>query len=227
MNSSIFFSDRYIEFQESVKTLLNTSPDFLSKGTAQSTRAVGDAVERIVANSFEELLGDVCSEYSSQFERRAMADIAFTDTDGLYYVIDVKTHRTDTKFNMPNLTSVQRLSKLYENDDKYFVLLMVSYTIEETRAIVSAVRFVPIEFIGWDCLTLGALGWGQIQISNSNRVTVNPGYSRKQWMIELCDAVLQFYPKEISKIGQRIDYFEKIRDHWLLKQDEASLNDSK
>ena len=29
---------------------------------------------------------------------------------------------------------------------------------------VQKVHFVPIEFLSWDCLTIGALGWGQIQI---------------------------------------------------------------
>lgn len=40
-----------------------------------------------------------------------MADIAFKDRDDFYYVVDVKTHREDTKFNMPNLTSVERLAR--------------------------------------------------------------------------------------------------------------------
>ena len=63
---------------------------------------------------------------------------------------------------------------------------MISYDVEGTRAIIEDVRFIPIEFLGWDCLTIGALGWGQIQIANSNRITINPHYSRKRWMIELC-----------------------------------------
>ncbi len=45
-----------------------------------------------------------------------MADLAFQDQQGFYYVVDVKTHRTDTKFNMPNLTSVERLARFYEDD---------------------------------------------------------------------------------------------------------------
>ena len=79
---------------------------------------------------------------------------------------------------------------------------------------VIAKRLTPIEFLGWDCLTLGALGWGQIQIANSNVITMKPGYSRRAWMIELCDNLLEFYPKEIEKIGKRIQYFEKIKEFW-------------
>lgn len=44
-----------------------------------------------------------------------MADLAFTDKEGFYSVVDVKTHRADTKFNMPNLTSVERLARFYSD----------------------------------------------------------------------------------------------------------------
>ena len=146
-----------------------------------------------------------------------MADLAFEDRQGFYYVVDVKTHRTDTKFNMPNLTSVERLARFYEDDKNYFVLLLVSYHVEEIKALITGVKFIPIEFLRWDCLTIGALGWGQIQIANSNYVTVNADYSRRTWMIEMCDALLEFYPKEIAKIGKRISHFEKVKQSWLSK----------
>jgi hypothetical protein len=148
-----------------------------------------------------------------------MADVAFKDVDGLYYIVDVKTHREDTKFNMPNLTSVERLSRFYEDDSNFFTILMISYNVAGNTAKVSKVRFVPIEFLGWDCLTIGALGWGQIQIANSNFISVCPGYSRKQWMLEFCDVMLEFYPKEISKIGDRVSRFEQVREFWRNKEE--------
>lgn len=148
-----------------------------------------------------------------------MADLAFEDDNGFYYVIDVKTHRLSTKFNMPNLTSVERLARFYESDKNIFAVLMVAYDVEGTRVEVERVTFVPIEFLGWDCLTIGALGWGQIQIANSNVLTVNPGYSHKQWMLELCDALAEFYPREMAKIEARLIHFAKIRGFWLNHSD--------
>lgn len=208
MRSRLFHSHDYRAVQDKVRDLINSSPDFLSKNTAQSPRAAGDAIENAVAASFDKILGDHCGEYSSSFARRAMADLAFKDREGLYYIVDVKTHRTDTKFNMPNLTSVERLARFYEDDANFFTLLLISYGVEGVKAMVSEVTFVPIEFLGWDCLTIGALGWGQIQIANSNVVTVNPGYPRKRWMLDFCDVMLEFYPKEIAKIGERVSRFE-------------------
>jgi hypothetical protein len=148
-----------------------------------------------------------------------MADLAFTDVDGNYYVIDVKTHRTSTRFNMPNLTSVERLARFYEDDANYFVLLLVSYDLNGAEVSFTGVRFLPIEFLAWDCLNIGALGWGQIQITNSNRIVVNPHASRKQWMLDLCDTMFDFYPKEIAKISERIHRFEEVRAFWANKPD--------
>ena len=218
MKSSIFYTDAYKHIQGAVLNYLNSRPDFLTVSTAKSTRAAGDAIESLIKVGFEEILGDLCASYTDDFSRRAMADFSFEDKEGFKYVVDVKTHRTtDTKFSMPNLTSVKRLSDFYRNDFNYFVLLIVSYTVEKNRVIVSNVEFVPIEFIGWDCLRLGALGWGQIQISDSNHITVNTKYSRKKWMSELCDSLLNFYPGEITKISQRITYFEKVKEFWIEK----------
>lgn len=215
MRSRLFYTDQYETVQRRIKQLLNQQEEFLSGSTVKSTRAVGDAIQDILSEHFQSILGtDWCAKYSSQFARRAMADLAFDDHDGFYYVVDVKTHRLSTKFNMPNLTSVERLARFYEDDKNYFVVLMVAYEIQGLKAAIEHVRFVPIEFLGWDCLTIGALGWGQIQIANSNIIALNPGYSRKKWMIEFCDTMLEFYPKEIAKIHGRIERFRKIREAW-------------
>ncbi|AFY74581.1 hypothetical protein Syn7502_02620 [Synechococcus sp. PCC 7502] len=217
--SQIFYSNRFGEVQEAIKVFLNSQEGYLSSSTANSPRAVGDAIQDVLSSNLQQVLGEeICKNYSSNFARRAMADLAFEDDNGFYYVIDVKTHRLSTKFNMPNLTSVERLS-LYESDKNVFAVLMVAYDVEGTRVQVERVTFAPIEFLGWDCLTIGALGWGQIQVANSNVITVNSGYSRKQWMLELCDTLSEFYPREITKIEERLSHFAKVKEFWLNHSD--------
>jgi len=218
MKNTLFYTDEYKEVEERIKDFLNSQSDFLSPRTLSSTRAAGDAIQDLLAENFKSILGDRVKEYSSEFARRAMADLAFTDNERFYHVIDVKTHRLDTRFNMPNLTSVERLARFYEDDKNYFVILVVAYNIRGTHVEVEKVHFVPIEFLSWDCLTIGALGWGQIQIANSNRIDIAL-QSRKKWMIELCDTLFEFYPAEISKIKERIDYFKKVKERWLAKED--------
>jgi len=217
--SKIFYTDTYKELEKEIADFLNKQTDFLSPRTIDSPRAVGDAIEGILVENFGTILGDLAKEYSAAFARRAMADCAFSDKDDFYYVVDVKTHRLDTKFNMPNLTSVERLSRFYEDDKNYFVVLKVDYRIEIPNLIIEKITFTPIEFLSWNCLTLGALGWGQIQIANANNVNFIPHNERKNWMIEMCDNLLEFYPKEILKINKRIDHFKKIKEYWQNKKE--------
>ena len=219
MKSTFYYNGHYLDVAGSIKNYINSSPEFLSQLTAGSTRAVGDAVESLLAEKFDTFLGDWCAEYSSDFARRAMADLAFTDNEGFYTVVDVKTHREDTKFNMPNLTSVERLARFYESDSNIFSLILIRYAIQGTKVTATEVTFTPIEFLSWECLTVGALGWGQIQIANSNNIKMADGYSRKKWMLELCDTLFEFYPKEIQKIQERVGRFEDVKAHWESRED--------
>lgn len=219
MKSPIFTSGSYKRIEKEVLRVINTRDDFLSEDTSESTRAAGDAIQSIIEDNFEEILGEHGGEYSASFARRAMADLAFKDTLHNYYVVDVKTHREETAFNMPNLTSVDRLARFYEDDTNFFVMLMVKYSVAGTKVIARKVHFVPIEYLKWTCLTLGALGAGQIQIANSKHIEIDSSQTRRSWMLEFCDNVLQFYPREIIKINKRIVKFEKVKEFWLTKSD--------
>lgn len=215
--SQIFYTDAYKKIETDIVQFINSHKEFMSEATVSSTRAAGDAIQGILAENFDDLLGELCTNYSAEFARRAMADIAFTDKDGFYNIVDVKTHRLDTHFNMPNLTSVERLTRFYEDDNNYFVVLTVAYAVKGTQVKVEKAHFIPIEFLSCECLTIGALGWGQIQIANSNNIIVKPKYSRKKWMLEFCDVMLEFYPKEIAKIDKRIKHFQKAKKIWEQK----------
>lgn len=217
MRSALFAPAVRELIEGKVRNVINQQPDFLSEDTVGSTRAAGDGIQSIIEDHFESILGEQIGEYSSSFARRAMADLAFKDRLGNYYVVDVKTHRESTAFNMPNLTSVDRLARFYEDDTNFFVMLMVKYAVQGTRVAVGDVHFVPIEHLQWQCLTLGALGTGQIQIADSKHILIDPRPSRRSWMLEFCDAVLAFYPREIAKIKHRITRFEKVREFWLGK----------
>lgn len=215
---SIFSDRRYLDIEKKVRDLIGKEKTFLSTSTVNSTRAIGDAIENIISTNFESVVAGYCKEYSSDFARRAMADLAFEDKEGNYYLIDVKTHNIETKFNMPNLTSVRRLAKLYYNEDciekDYFTLLIVRYKIQNLDINVLDVHFVPIENLDWSCLTIGALGWGQIQIANSRNIKIGKELKRKQWMLQMCNELDEFYPREIAKIKERINFFTQIRAFW-------------
>lgn len=220
MKSPLFEPKTREAIEGKVRDLVNGQVDFLSEHSAESTRAAGDAIQSVIEDNFAEILGDLIGEYSASFARRAMADVAFKDKFANYYVVDVKTHRESTAFSMPNLTSVDRLARFYEDDTNFFVMLMVKYAVSGTKVTVRAVHFVPIEHLKWDCLTIGALGTGQIQIADSKRTEIDSTQKRRAWMLEFCDTVLAFYPKEITKITRRIGKFEKVKEFWLSKPED-------
>lgn len=218
MKSNLFYTSASQQVEQQTLELLKAERGILSKATANSPRAVGDAVQSIIEQRFPQALSGFASHYTADFARRAMGDLFFSDTYGMDYLVDVKTHREDTTFNMPNITSVERLARLYQNDKNVFAILLVTYRISDVDLIVSNVRFFPIEFIGWESLTIGALGWGQIQITNTNKLSIYP-QSRRDWMLALCNKLGLFYPAEIAKIQKRIHHFISVQDAWLTKTD--------
>jgi len=219
VKSSFFYGESSGKVARKIKRAINAAPEFLSSLTASSPRAAGDAIQLLVEEKFEAAAGAWCAEYSSAFARRAMADLAFKDKEGFYCIVDVKTHRQDTKFNMPALVSVERLARFYEDDMNVFSIILVRYEVAGVRVRVTDVVFCPIEFLDWSCLTIGALGWGQIQIADSNIIRRNPGQSRKRWMLSLCSAMSEFYPKQMLKIEGRISRFNAIESYWRRKKD--------
>lgn len=86
----------------------------------RSTRGVGDAIEGLIVREFEDIAGGLVDAIETTFSRRAMEDLSFR-IDAKYYAVDVKTHRDEPGFHMPNLTSVKRLMDFYEDDDNTFL----------------------------------------------------------------------------------------------------------
>lgn len=217
---NLFKKNLHEAIQKNVLELLNSGGDALGLTTRSSPRSVGDGIQDYLAQNLQKILpADLLDEYASEFSRRAMADVAFKDRDGNYYVVDIKTHCLSTKFNMPNLVSVERLSRFYEEPSNHFSIMYVAYDMTDHGWVFTECKFVPIEYLDWSCLTIGALGWGQIQIANANVIIVIP-QSRRNWMLHLCDVLMDFYPREIEKIRGRLTHFEAIRQSWLARAED-------
>lgn len=186
-----------------------------------SPRAVGDAVESYTKQcGLKKLLWQEFQiTLDGNFGRRAMADMAFEDSKGNKYYVDVKTHNLATDFNMPNLTSVKRINDFYESDKNHFCILIVSYYYPKENQYFDKNKidceFNLIESFDWNCLNLGALGWGQIQIANANSISFYENISRKDWMKKLCEKVCAFYDKEIGKINDRKQFFINSKANWV------------
>lgn len=202
------------EMEQSILDMLNDrAQHIVSTISLESPRAVGDAVQSFLENNLADCLPDDF-KVESGFERRSMEDIALYDTKGNYYAIDVKTHNINTSFSMPNLISANRLARFYKNDLNYFCILMIGYETHNDLLVYKKCIFQPIECFSWNCLTLGALGWGQIQIKDANHIVIEREENRKNWMLALCDVMQQFYGIEINKIQERTIWFQKEKLFW-------------
>lgn len=205
------------QVEQNVLLLLSEKAESLfPNSTLASPRAVGDAVQEFLGNHLSQCFpADSISHFEDGFERRSMEDMAFYDRHKNYYAVDVKTHNLGTHFNMPNLISVRRLARFYENDTNTFLVLIIEYQLDNENLHYTGCHFHPIEHFQWECLTLGALGWGQLQIANANYLLFDTFQSRRQWMLNLCDNIQTFYDTEIGKITERRMWFDEIRAHWI------------
>ncbi|WP_153724003.1 hypothetical protein [Heliorestis convoluta] len=210
MASSVYDSDFYKDVETKVQDLINKYSKMLSSQTINSPRSIGDSLQDILSDEFQAILGDKCKDFSTSVTRRSLEDLKFTDTEGYTHWVDVKTHNLDTKFSMPNLISVKRLAELYKEDSNYFALLLIDYKVQQGKLEVTKVMFFPIEFLSWESMSIGALGWGQLQITDSNRVKILDQNCREKWIGEFKTNVLRFYRNEMNKIGQRVTYFEAL-----------------
>ena len=206
-----FFSEaRDLEVAEKLATRLRAATEVLTPATAGSTRAAGDALEEIVRRELPALLGDTLDYYKSEFGRKDMQDLEF-GLEGCRYLVDVKTFRREVGWGAPNLTSVARLADLYEDDAAYFVVLLITYDVEGDGIEPHHVELVPIEWIGWSSMKIGALGKGQIQLRDSAKVAVSRVASRQKWIEEFYDTTIRFYEKETTRIEVRIEDFRARR----------------
>lgn len=216
MTYQLITNSEYQEIERNIIKMLNhQGQKIVSPISLQSPRAIGDAVQDFLSQYLCSCIpAGIIQHYETGFQRRSMEDMAFYDRNDYYYAVDAKTHNKNTAFNMPNLISVKRLANFYMNDKNFFNILIIEYTIEKNKIRYSNCHFNPIEQFSWDCLTLGALGWGQIQIANSNHLIFNPALSRKEWMMKMCEMLEIFYQEELGKIGERITWFHSIKNFW-------------
>ena len=78
--------------QEILVNLQNNATTIVTGFSLSSPRAVGDAVQDYLRDiGLVNVLSNFGIDVSSEFGRRSMEDMAFKDSFGNYYAVDVKT----------------------------------------------------------------------------------------------------------------------------------------
>jgi hypothetical protein len=201
----------YDELRTRIEAFLQAERSLVvSEAFRRSTRGVGDAIEGLLVAEFERIATGLVDTVETDFTRRAMEDLSFR-IDTRYYAVDVKTHREEPGFHMPNLISVKRLMDFYEDDGNFFVVIMINYHLADDGSLEDVTAIVePLEWFDWSCLRIGALGWGQLQFRSASDIRVDRDQSRKDWLLSFAEELRGYYADERRKIGERLEYLEEF-----------------
>jgi len=204
------------ELRVRIEAFLQARESFIvSAEFRRSTRGVGDAVEGLIVDEFGDIARGLVDAVDTDFGRRAMEDLSFR-IGSKYYAVDVKTHRGEPGFHMPNLTSVKRLMDFYEDDSNCFVVVMIKYRLTDTGSLEDVTAIVePIEWFDWSCLRIGALGWGQLQFRSASDIRINRSQTRKDWLRSFAGELREHYAREENKIKERLNYLEAFIERKL------------
>ena len=143
-------------------------------------------------------------EYSEPESVRSIDDFTLS-IDDQTYLIDVKTHDKDRDFSMPNLISTERLYKLYQDPNITFGIAIIDYRqfLNSSSKQITNTKYVPIENISWESLSIQNLGHGQIQITNLNKNIKLFNGTRQRWMNAFTVEMIKYHDKLEAKLKQR------------------------
>lgn len=191
-----------------METIIKQIQDSLDKNLPKEIPYEGSLMQRGIADIIEVMVSDIILNLKDQSikesyeakSKRSIEDVGLITTDYDDIKIDIKTHDSESDLSMPNLISISRIKKFYENDKNLLLYVFVKYHTDNNSIQVSEVIVKSIEQIDWSCLTIGNLGKGQLQITNMNDISFNDFLSRKDWMERLSYDVIIYYRSLINKI---------------------------
>ena len=183
---------------------------------ALDQRGIASVIEHGVQQHF---INQELFEYSEPKSVRSIDDFTLKCNDQTY-LIDIKTHDADREFSMPNLISTERLFKLYKEPNTTFGIAILDYVSDfgdEKYKVISKTKFLPIENISWESLSIQNLGHGQIQITNLNKELKTFNGTRKQWLAQFALEMVKYQDKLLVKMTER-------REKWIKRQGETLLD---
>ena len=163
-------------------------------------RGVADIIEVRVSKILLKLKHHSIKESYEAKSKRSIEDVGLITTDYDDIKIDIKTHDAKSELSMPNLISISRLKKFYGNDRNLLLYIFVKYINYGHSVQILNVQVKSVEQLDWECLTIGNLGKGQLQVRNMDEISFQNHMTRKDWMERLsCDVVI-YYQSLVNKI---------------------------
>ena len=169
-------------------------------------RTIGDLVEKKVIEIILQNQNPIINEVKLSTGKKSMEDVSVV-SNGVTYMLDPKSHNVDSEFSMPNLSSISRIKKLFDNDKKEMMYVFVDYKIDGQVVRIEDIKVLYLWELDMSMLGIGALGKGQLQIKNLNKELVISDEGKQIWYGKLKTQVKEYLAKQIKKI-------EKQKKEW-------------
>ncbi len=166
-------------------------------------RTVGDLVESQVTEILMNAKSDLITETKGPRSKKSIEDVTLV-SDLVSFYIDPKTHDMDSGFSMPNLTSIDKIKKLFSSDKKELIYVSVKYKLENGWVNIVDIKVFFIWELDISILGIGALGKGQLQIKNAKKDLVFTEKGKQKWYGDFKKLVQEYLRKQIIKINKQI-----------------------
>jgi hypothetical protein len=175
----------------------------LPKPSSGNQRAYADLIEE---KAVEIAKAHCPSEFVPARSVRSPED--FTLKRDKTVLIDVKTRQLNTKFNMPNLISVDRLDRILSDATQDLYYWLIDYEVlADGSCVIRHSEIRAVWSLPWEAVAIQNLGKGQLQIKDWSRLDTYLN-DRASWLYDLRSMRKIFYLKQADKFRRMA---EKIK----------------
>jgi hypothetical protein len=194
--------------KEEIKVLLETHLSDFTVPIGIEHRGVGDLVEQKVNSILLNHPLEFVTEALEARSKKSLEDVTWKVNNTTYW-IDVKTHYIQdvTGFSMPNMSSIEKLRKLFKQPNEELLYIMVDYTRNDNLVVISEIKVFFIWELDWSVLSIQNLGRGILQIKDNNKPLVFTGKGKEDWFGNLTKHAIAFHLKQIK-------HQQKLADIW-------------
>jgi hypothetical protein len=187
----------------SKELILNMKNFMIEEGAKQ--RSIADSIEHKVKTILMTTkMYDIIKETLEPRGSKSIEDVTIVGKNDMTFYVDTKTHNVNRKFSMPNLTSVEKLRNLFSHYDTELIYVFVSYSVSDNYVNLLSFDVKYIWEIDVDCLRVGALGLGQLQIKDKNKPLKFVNISKLEWFNKLKTMVNIYHKKQIESIKKEM-----------------------
>jgi len=185
--------------KEEIKVLLENHLNDFEVPVGIEHRGVGDLVEQKVNSILLNHPPNHITEAVEARSKKSLEDVTWKSPTTTYW-IDVKTHYIQDVegFSMPNMSSIEKLRKLFKQPNEELIYVMVSYTRNNNLIQIDNIKVFFIWELDWSVLSIQNLGRGILQIKDNNKPLVFTNQGKQKWFNQLCKSAIQFHTKQIA-----------------------------